>query len=142
MTEQPRPLGDIASYHAHIYYDPATTRAEAERLRGWIAERFLLRVGAWHDQPVGPHGQAMFQAAFAPELFPSFVPWLMLNHGSLTVMVHPNTRNMHRDHVDDAIWIGPPIELRPEILKHENEAELAPDANTTPRLDADNRPSA
>jgi hypothetical protein len=48
---------------------------------------------------------------------------------------------MHRDHVDDAVWIGPPVVLRPEILKHENEAEAAPEANTTPRLDADNRPS-
>ena len=34
----PRPLGEIASYHAHIYYDPATTRAEAEQLRIWIGE--------------------------------------------------------------------------------------------------------
>jgi len=33
MDSKARPVAEIASYHAHVYYDPARTRAEAERLR-------------------------------------------------------------------------------------------------------------
>ena len=49
----------IVSYHAHIYYDPATTRETAADVRDGISERFVVQLGRWHDGPVGPHTQAM-----------------------------------------------------------------------------------
>src|SRR3954469_11015722 len=112
----PRSTSEIASFHAHVYYDPATTRSEAESLRRWIGERFSVTLGRWHDVKVGPHDQAMFQIAFANEVFPVLVPWLMLNHGRLSILVHPNTANPRRDHLADPIWIGPALILHGDKL--------------------------
>lgn len=134
QSPAPRSLREIASYHAHVYYDPAATRPEAERLRTWIGERFSVTLGRWHDVKVGPHDQAMFQVAFAAEVFPALVPWLMLNHGSLSILVHPNTANPRRDHLADPLWIGAALDVHGEKLPEEADGEQAPAPNTNPVL--------
>ena len=121
MTDLPetsgaRSLGEIASYHAHVYYDPAATRAEAERLRTWIGERFSVTLGRWHDVKVGPHDQAMYQ------------------DGRLSVLVHPNTTNPRRDHLADPIWIGPALAVHADKLPEHSDLETAPAPNTNPTL--------
>jgi aromatic ring-cleaving dioxygenase len=136
VVEGPRPASEIASYHAHVYYDPASTRGEAERLRQWIGERFSVTLGRWHDVKVGPHDQAMYQVAFAREVFAEFVPWLMLNHGQLSILVHPNTANPRRDHLDDPFWIGPALAIHGDKLPEDAEAEAALPPNTQPHLRA------
>ena len=132
----PRPSTEIASYHAHIYYDPFATRDVAARLRQWIGERFLVRLGSWHDEKVGPHDCAMFQVAFARDVFASLMPWLMLNHQGLSILIHPNTANPRRDHLTDAFWIGKPVPLHGEVLPDHDDAEQALPPNTTPHLPA------
>jgi DOPA 4,5-dioxygenase len=80
----------ITGWHAHVYYDPATTRSTAAALREALAARFPEAVlGRWHDVPVGPHPSAMYQVAFAPGLLPGLLAFLALNRAGLAILLHP-----------------------------------------------------
>jgi aromatic ring-cleaving dioxygenase len=134
MTADP---SSILSYHAHVYYDPALNRAVAEALRQRIGERFVVQLGRWHDVPVGPHTAAMYQVAFATEVFASFVPWLMLHRDGLDVLVHPNTLAPRDDHLRHALWLGDKRALKEAVLPLRvdgaEESPIVP--NTTPSLE-------
>ena len=121
MTETERDSGAIRSWHAHVYYDPAGTKQQAGQVRAWIEERFPVRMGRWHDVPVGPHPAAMYQVAFAPEVFPAIVPWLALNRGKLTVLIHPETDRPRDDHLLHALWLGEKLPLNADILPEREE---------------------
>jgi aromatic ring-cleaving dioxygenase len=117
----PAPTRDPASithYHAHIYYDPQSTRDRAARLRERVAVAFpAATLGRWHDALVGPHPQSMYQIAFPREMLASFVPWLMLNRDGLTVLLHPETGDDYVDHTAHAAWFGGMLPLRLEMFK-------------------------
>ena len=107
----------ITHYHAHIYYDPRT-RDRAARLREQVATAFpAATLGRWHDAPVGPHPQSMYQIAFPRELLAAFVPWLMLNRDGLTVLLHPETGDDYVDHSAHAAWFGAVLPLRLEMFR-------------------------
>lgn len=134
---QPIEIAEIHSYHAHIYYEPGRTRADAETLRSWIAERFLVQLGAWHDELVGPHSRSMYLVGFTPDLFSTFTPWLMLNRRGLAVLVHPNTDSPYDDHSAHALWLSEILPVRvddlPKSIRALGEAHRAIVPNTSPR---------
>ena len=118
MTQHALEPAKITGYHAHIYFDPAD-RARAAILREQVEARFPVRMGRWHDVPVGPHPSAMYQIAFETEQFPVLVPFLMLNRQDLTVLVHPETGRSRDDHLLHAIWMGAVLELNAAVLKQD-----------------------
>jgi aromatic ring-cleaving dioxygenase len=110
--------GAITHYHAHVYYDPATSRGRAEHLRARVAVDFpQAKLGRWHDELVGPHPQSMFQIAFPREMLAEFMPWLMLNRDGLTVLLHPETGDNYADHSAHAAWLGAMLPLRLEVFQ-------------------------
>lgn len=132
---EPVPLSAIASYHAHVYFDGDAQRVHALWLREEMAARFSVALGRVFDSLIGPHARPMYQVSFAVEVFADFVPWLMLNRGGLSILVHPNTAAERDDHLEKALWLGErlPI-LHAEGLAESNEAHPANPVNTTPRL--------
>jgi aromatic ring-cleaving dioxygenase len=112
MTEA---KAEITGFHAHIYYAPET-REVAARVREGLAA-FEVRLGRWHDRPIGPHPQAMYQIAFLPDQFAQVVPWLMLHREGLDILVHPETGDDVVDHTDYALWLGQKLDLNIEILR-------------------------
>ena len=103
----PLDVSNIASWHAHVYFD-AGSRDAARAFREVVITRFgdAVEMGRFHERPVGPHPQWSYQIAFGPGQFADVAGWLTLNHGALDVFVHPNTGDQLRDHRDSALWLG------------------------------------
>jgi len=116
------PSQTIHNFHAHVYYDPATREAAA-RVRDAVAEQFEVELGRWRDEPVGPHPKSMYQVKFAPELFGRIVPWLMLNHQGLDVLIHPSTDDDVGDHTHRALWLGEKLALNIGFLRQFHAAQ-------------------
>jgi DOPA 4,5-dioxygenase len=111
-----REINEIAGYHAHVYFDPST-REHAVGLREPLAQRFPVELGRVHDVPVGPHPKAMYQVAFARDQFQNVVPWLMLNRGDCSVLVHPRTDDVVADHITNPLWLGERLPLDADFLR-------------------------
>ncbi|KAK2626864.1 hypothetical protein QTJ16_004039 [Diplocarpon rosae] len=78
-----------------------------------------LRIYRFWEHPVGPHPVAMFEVdLLTPAQFGAFIPWLVINRGPLSALLHPNTvsengehREEYRDHTQRATWLGQPVML-------------------------------
>lgn len=79
-----------------------------------------LRMYKFWDKPVGPHPIAMFEVnVFTPAQFGAFIPWLVINRGPLSALVHPNSEDGDgvRDHTQRATWLGEKVVLDVGMLR-------------------------
>ena len=78
-------------------------------------------------KPVGPWPTCMWQFELPPSShvyrdLGLCVSWFMLNRGSYSVMVHPNTKSEHglggalEDHGQNQLWLGTPQVLNMSIF--------------------------
>lgn len=93
-----------------------------------------LRIYRFWKEPIGPHPIAMFEVnLFTPAQFGAFIPWLVINRGGLSVLIHPNTVNpetdehdeAERDHTQRATWMGERVLLDLSLFKRMKAAKEA-----------------
>ena len=106
----------IEDYHFHIYFD-SDSKEFALKLR----DRILLKDGInyqnkIHSFPIGPHVLPQYAIVCPVELFPILIRFFMLNNGGLSILIHPNTGNAIKDHLDHAVWIGKQLPLLTDAL--------------------------
>ena len=85
-----------------------------------VANKGVNRVYKLWDKPIGPHTLPMFEVnLFTPAQFGAFIPWLVINRGPLSALLHPNTDDEDelRSHSQRATWLGEKIPLDLGILK-------------------------
>jgi len=130
-TEFVHPLtnGARGGFDVHIYYfqnNPEQSKFAAElheRIRREFPE---LRIYRLFPTPVGPHITAMFEVnIFTPAQFGAFIPWLVINRGPLSALVHPNTteEDAERDHTQRATWLGERLPIDASIFERIRKSE-------------------
>ena len=100
----------VSTYHIHIYYEVgAGSEAEAKGLAARIAKAFPGHVKEVHeyDKPGGPHAASNVAVHFGAKGFGEIVQWLQFNAGELSMLVHPKSGDVIKDHIDYGLWLGP-----------------------------------
>src|SRR5262245_66213769 len=88
MTEKAAKAVNNLGYHAHIYYDPTSTRAVAEGVCAALGAQCQVEIESFRDTPRGPHPRANVLVIFTPDQFAQVVPYLMVHRAGLDDLVH------------------------------------------------------
>lgn len=108
-------------FDVHVYFlqsDPFQTQFATELWERVRREFPELRIYKLWDRPIGPHYTGMFEVnLFTPEQFGAFIPWLVINRGPLSALLHPNTGDDVRDHSQRATWLGEQLPLNLRLLR-------------------------
>eukprot|EP01121_Diplochlamys_sp_Union-15-3_P010369 TRINITY_DN2900_c0_g5_i1.p1 TRINITY_DN2900_c0_g5~~TRINITY_DN2900_c0_g5_i1.p1 ORF type:complete len:128 (+),score=3.62 TRINITY_DN2900_c0_g5_i1:41-424(+) len=126
MSDQKHEQKPHNPFDIHVYFDN-DSKEFALKLRTELKEKFpWLRFMPVKFERIGPHPLPMWEADFynyknLDTEYGQVMQWLQLNHGSLTVLIHPNTGYPRKDHTENAYWLGKQLSLYtsylPEISK-------------------------
>ncbi len=105
-------------WHVHVYFRDDRERTLALTLRSAIRDRFpSAHFGRIHEIAVAFHPAPMFQVALDRVPLGTLLPWLQRHREGLSLLVHPLTGDVVREHREDAIWLGVPLELHETRLR-------------------------
>jgi len=106
-------------FDVHVYFEAEQAELAATVKTRLMARFDWLKPGRWTDSAgrLSPHPLPMFEMFGGdPKSIAKVnevVEWLSENRNGLSVLVHPNTIHGNvRDHSVNAVWLGPPVEVR------------------------------
>ncbi|KAJ6546808.1 DOPA-like domain-containing protein [Mycena capillaripes] len=110
---------EIKEWHFHIYFHQGNAEEHHAALELRDSVLRLRRDGAFiavplfrvNTDPIGPHPVGSYEVWVPSETFSSVFSYLCLNRGSLSILVHPVTRDERGDHEFRSAWIGPSFPL-------------------------------
>lgn len=97
----------IEGYHIHIYHDDAMSQFVADGIREQIKTLFPEHLEAdYNIARVGPHLAHNIQIDIKKEGFAEILQWLQMNNDGLSILVHPETGDDIKDHLQHSIWVN------------------------------------
>ena len=102
----------VFGYHVHIYFEPGKVSETTARE---LVEELKSRFGDDVDSAakigkIGPHTAPNFAVHITKKGFTDIVSWTQLNANGLSILIHPETGDELKDHLDSSMWIGKPME--------------------------------
>ncbi|CAG8692250.1 6300_t:CDS:2 [Cetraspora pellucida] len=112
-------LEEIKEYHFHVYFfqDNKKDCEAAIALREKILE--LTKKGFFHPVPfhrVNYQPMGSYEVWCPKEHFSRVYSWFLLHRGDLSILIHPLTKEVVKDHTSRTAWIGPSVPLDVEKL--------------------------
>lgn len=110
-AEPPQP--PVQGYHVHIYFEAGkeSEKTALETVRK-IEALFPDAVENVHRiGKAGPHTAPNFAVSISPESFGALIGWLQLNSKGLSILIHPETGDELKDHLESPLWLGKQLEL-------------------------------
>ncbi|KAA8908982.1 DOPA-like domain-containing protein [Sphaerosporella brunnea] len=120
---------EVKEWHFHIYFNTSSPSQRAAALNLRDAVLALRKAGVFaavplkrvNTAPIGPHPAGSYEIWVPRESFAAVFSFLALNHGTLSVLVHPLTREEVADHSTRKAWIGEPWPVLLDVLDEAKE---------------------
>ncbi|PRP82858.1 hypothetical protein PROFUN_04721 [Planoprotostelium fungivorum] len=118
-------MSEPKEFHFHVYFHAQNSEEVAAALN--IREKIIQRSNESKSYTAVPLSNVNYvpRDMGTPESFANVYGWMALNHGDLSVLVHPLTRYEKRDHTVHAAWLGQRQELNLSSLRDEAPDECA-----------------
>lgn len=118
----------VKYYDFHVYYvaHNGQSAKEASTLRTKLLNDFqpeahegsIIVKKLKDDRVIGPHVTHFWEVdVVRPEIFVRLLSWFQLYHGTLSVLIHPQTGEDLLDHTDRALWLGKPLPILESVFE-------------------------